>query len=242
MIKEISFDIIKLYWKILWPDIESKYLEKIYLPQCEFVSKEFISLDPNLIPSIFLGYFVDNKLIGVLSGYKTSDIYFRTRGLWVNSSYRLMNVGTKLIQYIEQFALDVGCERLWTIPRKSAINFYLKNNFLQITDFIIYNNQNCYAIKTIEKGDLMMDKLTELNMVVSAAAQRFLAIRKDGEKRSELVKRDELYATMGKRIGELREAVGISVDAVEELFTTKINELRQELPPVVPPPTEETTE
>jgi GNAT superfamily N-acetyltransferase len=156
MIKEISFDTIKLFWRVLWPDTDAKYVGRIYLPKCPYVSDEYIQRhkeNPDLIPSVFLGYFIGDKIVGVLNGYPTSNIHYRTRGLWVNPSYRNRKIATKLIYYIEEIARENNYSVLWTLPRRSAIDFYKTLDFVQMTDFIVYNNNNCYAIKMIKRRD-----------------------------------------------------------------------------------------
>ena len=156
MIQEISFEKIKLYWKILWPNInvedEIKYVS---MPTCPYTTNIFIKLgktSPRSIPSIFIGYFIDSQIVGVLNGYKTSSYFFRTRGLWVNDNYRRLGIATKLMKEVEKFAFKCGCFELWTIPRKSAINFYKQYGFEQMTDFIIRDDNHCYATKIIQ-GD-----------------------------------------------------------------------------------------
>lgn len=156
MIKEISFDEIKNYWKILWLDMDvDNKIEYVSMPSCEYVEPVFIKLgkvSPYSIPSIFISYSLDNQIVGVLNGYKTSINYFRTRGLWVNPIYRKKGIATKLMNYIERFALNEGSKILWTIPRKTAINFYKNYGFEQMSDFTIYNGNNCFATKSINQG------------------------------------------------------------------------------------------
>ena len=156
MIQEISFEQIKLYWKILWPDLDvESEIKYVSVPSCPFISSIFVNLakhSPRSIPSIFIGYYIDSKIIGVLNGYKTSPHFFRTRGLWVADDYRRLGIATKLMRNVEEFAFECGCKELWTIPRKSAINFYKQYGFEQMTDFIIRDDNHCYATKLIQ-GD-----------------------------------------------------------------------------------------
>lgn len=157
MIKKITFEEIKPYWQILWPflDVE-KQIPFMYLPECKYVSKAYRSVKSELlydkIPSIFLGYAFNNEYIGVLNGYKTSNIHFRTRGLWVNEKYRKMGIATNLMRYLENFANESDCRFLWSIPRKTALGFYEKYGFKQTSKFIRKGN-NCYALKRIYKRE-----------------------------------------------------------------------------------------
>ena len=140
MIQEISFEQIKLYWKILWPDLDvESEIKYVSVPSCPFISSIFVNLakhSPRSIPSIFIGYYIDSK----------------TRGLWVADDYRRLGIATKLMRNVEEFAFECGCKELWTIPRKSAINFYKQYGFEQMTDFIIRDDNHCYATKLIQ-GD-----------------------------------------------------------------------------------------
>lgn len=154
MIKQISFNEIKLHWKYLWPDIDiNKDIPHIYLPDCKYVSKLYRSVDVSslekILPNICIGYFVGEKIVGVLNGYQTSRPYFRTRGLWVYPEYRKMGVATTLMENIEDYALKVSSKILWTVPRKESIGFYQKYGFKRTTEFELYGGNNCYAIKYI---------------------------------------------------------------------------------------------
>lgn len=157
MIKEISFEEIKPFWEKLWPDIDVyNDTEYVSLYECEYVEDIFFKLkrhSPRSIPAMFLAYFLDDKIVGVVNGYKTATDFFRIRGLWVEEDFRDQNIATRLMTYIESYALSLNCTTLWTIPRKTALGFYKNYGFIQTTDFVIYDNNNCLAVKQIQRRD-----------------------------------------------------------------------------------------
>ena len=123
MIREITFSKIKLYWDAyLWRE---RLNEGIYVDQVNFEGPlEWVTYE--VLEPKFIAYYDRNKIVGVESGYKTSDDYFRVRGLWVNKRYRGQGIATKLIQYFEDRA---DCKYIWSMPRESALPFYLVYGF-----------------------------------------------------------------------------------------------------------------
>ena len=156
MIKEITFEQILDCWKTgLW----SKYVDqnlkinrvntttqKNYCYRViEYLNQEQIE---RLLKPIYIGYFTDEIIVGVESGYKTNKDYFRVRGLWVDKNYRGQGVATQLVQYFENLCVE---KYLWTIPRDSALNFYLKYGFRVdgLSVKTVYG-QNYFAIKELK--------------------------------------------------------------------------------------------
>lgn len=70
-----------------------------------------------------------NKVIGVISGFRTSDIYYRSRGLWVDEQFRGHGLARILIQKVYEQALIEDCQSVWTMARHTAVNFYDKVGF-----------------------------------------------------------------------------------------------------------------
>lgn len=152
MIKQITFDEIKPYWKKLWPHVDINNLKPVQMLELPFVDSIFLKLEkqcPGAIPVTFIGYFIGEKIIGVQSGYKTSSEYFRIRGMWVDEEYRNKGIASSIVSAIEDIALSKNCKIVWTVPRKQAIGFWKKLGYEQITDFIMENNNNCLSTKHI---------------------------------------------------------------------------------------------
>lgn len=155
MIKEITFEEIEYYWNTyLW----SKYTNDGYIirkvnltTQEDYTHPAYlnikITLVEKIIPVTYIGYFIDEKIVGVESGYKTNKDYYRVRGLWVDENHRRKGIATKLINWLESKCRE---KYLWTIPRESAIRFYLNYGF-NITGKsakTVYG-QNYFAVKEL---------------------------------------------------------------------------------------------
>ena len=162
MIKEITFDEIKYYWKkYLW----AKYTTRVHKvdnhTQKNYSYRVFNHLTrdqiDNWIKPTYIGYFVDNKIVGVESGYKSNADYYRLRGLWVHDDYRGQGIATKLLNYLEEKSKE---KFLWTCPRESALTFYLKYGFrvTGISEKTIYG-QNYFAVK--ENGVSLNEKIMQ---------------------------------------------------------------------------------
>lgn len=70
-----------------------------------------------------------DNIIGVISGYLTSPGQFRSRGIWVDDSYRRQNVGRALMEEIFKRGRELGAQSVWSMPRSTAREFYLKMGF-----------------------------------------------------------------------------------------------------------------
>jgi GNAT superfamily N-acetyltransferase len=155
MIEEISFEQIMDYWTFgLWAKYAAKGYkinrtnttsQKNYCYRViEYLTQEQID---TLLKPIYIGYNDDGIIVGVESGYRTNLDYFRVRGLWVNPNYRGQGIATQLIKYFEDRCKE---KYLWTIPRESALGFYIKYGFAITGKSVktIYG-QNYFAVKEI---------------------------------------------------------------------------------------------
>jgi GNAT superfamily N-acetyltransferase len=76
------------------------------------------------------GAFKDNELVGVVSLFqKGTDFQFRKFA--VDASVQNMGIGKTLLNYIVDFAVSEGAERIWCNARVTAIGFYLRYGFVQ---------------------------------------------------------------------------------------------------------------
>lgn len=86
-------------------------------------------------PPIFLGAFVDDKLVGVNSVYRSAPSGFmRTRGLFVRHEKRGTGIGTALIQESEKYARLAACSILWGYPRFGGIHLWYRQGFRTVGD------------------------------------------------------------------------------------------------------------
>jgi GNAT superfamily N-acetyltransferase len=84
------------------------------------------------------GVFREGKLVAVVSLFiKGHDFQFRKFA--VAAAMQKMGIGTALLQYITNFAVNEGAKRLWCNARLSAIPFYIKHDFLHTGNFFSKN-------------------------------------------------------------------------------------------------------
>lgn len=93
------------------------------------------------------GAFADNQLVAVVSIFPKDDD-FQFRKFAVAPEAQGQGVGEALLQYITNFAINEGGQRLWCNARVSAIGFYAKYGFRQTgTTF----NRNGFNYEIMEK-------------------------------------------------------------------------------------------
>jgi len=85
---------------------------------------------PEDTDGIHFGAFRDNKLVGVVSLFQDAG-QFQFRKLAVDTAVQFTGIGTELLSYITVYARENGGTNIWCNARIPAINFYLKNGFLQ---------------------------------------------------------------------------------------------------------------
>ena len=138
---KISFeDILPIWENKLWPNRESA-IEGIsamtwpYEGNPEPIDMNIFEYQPT-----FYGVFMDNKLIGVNSGHRTTDTQYRSRGIWVDPDYRKRGVAQLLFVLTEHQARIEKCEMMWSIPRKTALTAYTKFGFTRRGPFGDYGD------------------------------------------------------------------------------------------------------
>lgn len=134
MITEISFERISHYWKIhLWserydfndsiPRINLEHKPGYLYHIVDNINQKDIDL---LIKPYYIAFYENHTIVGVQSGYNTNTNYFRVRGLWVDYKFRRKGIATKMLKYFES---NTDKKYIWSIPRESALPFYLNNGF-----------------------------------------------------------------------------------------------------------------
>lgn len=148
--KRITFDEILPIWKDkLWPGRESA-IEPMsamtwpYEGDPKPIDMSIFEYEP-----MFWGVYIDNKLIGVNSGHRTTDQAYRSRGIWVDPAQRGKRISQTLFALLTHQAQIEGCDMVWSIPRKSALQAYTNAGFQTVGDFIETETSeaNIYAYK-----------------------------------------------------------------------------------------------
>ena len=131
MIKQISFEQIYEIWKnSLWPNRTSP-IE----PNSAMIFLGGYTMDNMTTTPTFLGYFQNDKIIGVNSGHKCSDNSYRSRGLFVFPEFRHTGIATKILKAtIEQGKVE-GCSFVWSYPRKTSWRAYKQADFILMSEW-----------------------------------------------------------------------------------------------------------
>jgi GNAT superfamily N-acetyltransferase len=137
-IERLNFNAIKNIWgKDLWPNRSSAIETHSAMTWPFEGDPEPIDMNIFNYPATFWGAYLDNKLVGVNSGHKTTDELYRSRGIWVDPEYRKRGVSQMLFLLTAHQAKIEGCEILWSIPRKIALPAYTKFGFETVGDYIV---------------------------------------------------------------------------------------------------------
>ncbi len=133
---KISFEQICNVWKTeLWPErVSAIEPQSVMTWPFEGTPEQY---DMNIFEynPVFWGVYIDNKLVGVNSGHRTTDTQYRSRGIWVDPQYRKHGVAQMLFNMTEHQAKIEGCNMIWSIPRKSALPAYTKFGFETVGDY-----------------------------------------------------------------------------------------------------------
>jgi predicted GNAT family N-acyltransferase len=85
--------------------------------------------------------FRNNYIVAVVSLFKR-DNSWQFRKFAVAASVQSMGIGSKLLQYITDFAISEGGTKLWCNARLTAIPFYIKHAFVQTGEHFSKNGFN----------------------------------------------------------------------------------------------------
>lgn len=150
-LKTVSFDTILPIWEQnLWSSRESaiKTHSSMTWP---FDNNVEYDMEIYKYPATYWALLVDDKIIGVNSGHKTSDTQYRSRGLWVEEKFRGNKMGQFLLNIASSQALVERCKMIWSIPRMSALKTYQQAGFREQGDVLSTetSDANIYAIKKL---------------------------------------------------------------------------------------------
>lgn len=151
-IERLTFEQITSVWQnYLWPDRESPIESHSAMTWPFEGNPEQYDMNVFNYPATFWGVYIDNKLVGVNSGHKTTDTQYRSRGIWVDPEYRKQGVAQNLFNMTEHRAILEKCNMIWSLPRKTALPAYTKFGFETVGDFIKTetSDANIYVKKII---------------------------------------------------------------------------------------------
>ena len=137
-IERLNFKTVESIWSTkLWPNRTSAIETHSAMTWPFEGNPESIDMNIFNYPATFWGVYLDDKLVGVNSGHKTTDEQYRSRGIWVDPEYRKRGVAQMLFLMTAHQAKVEGCEMLWSIPRKIALPAYTKFGFQTVGDYIV---------------------------------------------------------------------------------------------------------
>lgn len=150
--QEITFDQINSVWSSkLWPDRQSAIepMSAMTWPESSLEPYDITIFDK--YQPTFWGVFVNDELIGVNSGHRTTSTQYRSRGIWVDPEYRKYGYSQHLFYLTQKKATEEGCNMLWSIPRRTALRAYEKFGFTTVGNFFATETSeaNVYVIKEI---------------------------------------------------------------------------------------------
>lgn len=76
------------------------------------------------------GAFLPDKLAGVVSLFNEGDD-FQFRKLAVDPTLQRQGIGSAILNYITQYAVENGAHRLWCNARVDAMAFYARHGFAE---------------------------------------------------------------------------------------------------------------
>jgi GNAT superfamily N-acetyltransferase len=143
-IKEITFEETLPFWKELWypkTDIQKRSGRLLAGFNRSIITNDDIEVT-------FFGAEVDDKIVGVNSGYSPNDFSYRSRGLFVLPEYRHKGIAQRLLKATEENANKNCLVMIWSMPRITALKTYLNFGFVRISDFFDGEyGQNCFVVK-----------------------------------------------------------------------------------------------
>lgn len=91
--------------------------------------------------SIFAGYYIEDKLIGVCFGDIWDDVYFSLIGIAIIHPYNKQSRGSKLLQYFENIVKNKNYEKISVGSASGYVeHFYLKNDYVLSSLKILTDN------------------------------------------------------------------------------------------------------
>ena len=103
IIKKVNFEVILPTWKKkLWVGRESKIQS---MSSIQFLGGYDMTIYEKYTPT-FWAVFDDKNIVAVNSGFSTSSIAYRSRGIWVDKTHRKLGVAQLLFDHIDKQAKE----------------------------------------------------------------------------------------------------------------------------------------
>jgi len=148
-LKTIQFADIKDVWDSkLWPNRRTPIKPMSSMQYLEGFDMEIY----NKYKPTFFGAYNGDLLVGVNSGHRTKENLYRSRGIWIDPSYRGQGISKMLFGAVDSQARDEGCTAIWSLPRKNALKAYESFGYVKQGEFFDEGMEfgpNCYVLKTL---------------------------------------------------------------------------------------------
>lgn len=144
MIYRVDFETIQKVWrKNLW--VEGDSADKRY-NRIKIDGKFDQDMAEKTV--MYWAYKLDDEIVGVNSGYKSCENYYRSRGLWVTPRFRGAGFAKSLLDVAIGESIFWNCKYIWSYPREESLGVYESMGFKKQGDFKIADyGFNCIAIK-----------------------------------------------------------------------------------------------
>lgn len=144
--EEVSYDdVLPLWEEYLWPGRESRIG-----PMSSMLYYGGYNLDIyGIYEPTFFGIYDNEELVGVNSGHRTDYNAYRSRGLYVNPSFRGLGIGKRLLLATCNKAREEQCNFAWSMPRKGSEFAYTSVGFELTSDWFnegVEFGPNAYCI------------------------------------------------------------------------------------------------
>lgn len=149
-LRAITFeDVFPLWQNNLWPN-RATPIRPISPIQVN------LQYDPSILnySAHFFGLYLQQNLVGTISGYQTNERLFRSRGLYLDPAVRGHGLSQLLFRAVVEQASSLGLEEIWTLPRKSSWKVYKKFGFYQVSDWFqdgMEFGPNCLAKYSLDR-------------------------------------------------------------------------------------------
>lgn len=143
-------DVFGIWRNLLWPDRESA-IESHSAMTWPWSDQPEYDMSVFEYDATFWCARSGSDIIAVNSGHRTSQTDYRTRGIWVDPKHRLSDISQTLFALVTAQAVTEHCDRLWSLPRQSAIKAYTKSGFVPRGEYIETetSDANIYAEKIL---------------------------------------------------------------------------------------------
>ena len=144
MIYRVDFETIQKVWrKNLW--VEGDSADKRY-NRIKIDGKFDQDMAEKTV--MYWAYRLDDEIVGVNSGYKSCENYYRSRGLWVTPRFRGAGFAKSLLDVAIGESIFWNCKYIWSYPREESLGVYESMGFKKQGDFKVADyGFNCIAIK-----------------------------------------------------------------------------------------------